>query len=524
MRTSRFAVIRSTEDMPCKQRVVLCTTQYAGTNNVEVYDLEKQGAVYVRTSIPGVLSTLIRWLRKILSDFMPAFLACGDEHKTVPELIALIARKSGYLLEYLEECIDEDAQAAQDLYKQQHSLPGNPWVMFHGTGKKASDGILNIGFHRTQGARAKWGEGTYVSNKIHEALRYTAELKDMTVLVLNMHVGDTAVGSKGQKLFVDSSKETLPAVHTLTSKDKRIYVGSGEPGQLLIVARSSWTFVKEFMSPENLQTIGGGNNQVNACYRGYMASLPQAVRVGMKPPWEDVSAYNSNEFVYAVIPAVARVLKTRSMHETTAGGPAGGAAAPAAGGAAAGQVAAQELRAAYLHRLHFAAKAAWAPVAAGAAAGAPSASLIPWPWTNAGAAAAAAGAPLTPQKRRGGHVAGSASKAPKREDLLYSKSLDQCHGFKVGDRVQITDVFAPYYRIGTSLIGDFACVRAIGQNTHRTILLVEMESESNTAFVKKVNKNQLGPPRSAFPYVTWSSTEQQADHLLAVRPGEVKLA
>ncbi len=515
----RFAVIHSTEDMPCKKRVVLCTTQYAGTNNIEVYDLEKQGAVYVRTSSSALLSTLILWLRKILSDFMPAFLARGDEHKTVPELIALIARKSGYLLEYLEECIDEDAKAAHGLYKQRHNLLGNPCLMFHGTNKNASDGILNLGFHRTQGARAKWGEGTYVSNKIHEALRYTADLKDMTVLVLYMHVGDTAVGSKGQKLFVDSSKETLPAVHTLTSKDQRIHVGSGEPGQLLIVARSSWTFVKEFMSPENLQTIGGGNNQVNACYRGYMASLPEAVKVGMKPPWDDVSAYNSNEFVYAVIPAVARVL---SMHETTAAGPAGGAAAPAAAGAAAAQEAAQQLRAAYVQSLHFAAQAAWAPAAAGAAAGAPSASLIPWPWTKAGAAAAAAGAPLTPQKRGGGHVAGSASKAPKREDLYY-KPLEQCHGLKVGDRVQIKDVFAPY-RIGTRLIDDFACVRAIGQSTSRTIVLVEMENERKTAFVKTVNNKQNGPPKSAFPYVTWSSTEQQADHLLAVRPGDVVLA
>jgi hypothetical protein len=507
--------------MPGKKRVMLCTTQYAGKNNVELYDLEKQGAVYVRTSSPALLSTLILWLRKILSDCMPAFHARGDEHKTVPELIALIAWKSGYLLEYLEEWADEDAQAAQDLYKRKHSLLGNPCLMFHGTSKNASDGILNIGFRRTQGARAKWGEGTYVSQQINEALRYTADLKDMTVLVLYMHVGDTAVGSKGQKLFVDSSKAGWPEVHTLTSKDHRIFVGSGEPGQMLIVARSSWTFVKEFMSPENLQTIGGGNNQVNALYRGYMASLPEAARVGMKAPWEDVSAYNSNEFVYPLIPAAARAGGAAAPAAAgAAAGPAGGAVLSAAAGAAAAQAAAQQLRAAHVQGLHFAAQAA------GAAAGAPSASLntaLKMLCENkAGAAAAAAGAPLTPQKRGGGHVAGSPSKAPKREDL-YHKSFEQLHGLKVGDRVKIVDVFAPY-KSGMSLIGDYAHVRAIGKNTHRTIVLVEMENERKTAFVKAVNKHENGPPKSNFPYVKWSSTEQQADHLLAVRPGDVVLA
>jgi hypothetical protein len=142
---------------------------------------------------------------------------------------------------------------------------------------------------------------------------------------------------------------------------------------------------------------------------------------------------------------------------------------------------------------------------------------------KAGAAAAAAGAPLTPQKREleGGHVAGSASKAPKGDD--YYKSVDERQGFKVGDRVQIVDVFAPY-KSGMSLIGDYAHVRAIGWGAIRTILLVEMENKDKTAFVRAVNRRENGPPKSNFPYVTWSSTEHQADHLLAVRPGQVVLA
>jgi hypothetical protein len=450
--------------------VVLCTYEVAIQKKIDVKDLEVQGSFYVRTSSPLVLQTLVRMLKQMLGNFVSLETVPGIDKITVPELIALISWKSGHLLEYFEECDDEDAKAAQAGYKERHKLKRNPDLMFHGTSRSASDGILELGFRKTKGARAKWGEGTYVTPAINEAWRYTAGSRDMTVLVCFMLVGQTAVGCHGQTKFVDSKDPKLPPVHTLTSEDRRIYVGSGEEGQIRIVARCSWTFVRGLMGPAILKAIGGGNNQVNAEYRAYLDRLPAGVRHNLQP-WADVSAYNSNDQVFDLLPDRAQIV--------------------GAGGAAAGPVAA----------------AAAAPAVPAAPAAAPA------------AAPSAAATQSNPKKRGGGPVAGSASKAPKRE-ISYYVRVEQLFGLKVGDRVQIKNVFAPY-RCGAGLIDDFACVRAIGRNSNRTLVLVEMEDASKTAFVKAANNIKSGNAKSAFPYVTWSSTEQQEDHLLAVRPGDV---
>ena len=425
--------------------------------NLDLKDLEAQGAFYVRKSSPAILETLVRMLQNMLQNFVPLSLVDGIQDKTIPELNALISWKSGHLLDYLEECIDEDAKAAHVRYKERHNLSKLPSLVFHGTSKSASDGILDVGFKETEGARAKWGKGKYVTTCINEAWRYTAELKGMTVLICYMHVGKTAVGSQGQTEFVDSSDPTMPAVHTLTSKCKRILVGSGEEGQILIVVRSSWRFVPPLMSPATLQAIGGGNNQVNAEYRRYLATLPAAVKLDIQP-WPDVSAYNSNEKVYALLPDRPQIV--------------------GAGGAAAAAAVTQ----------------------------------------SSSAAAAAAVTQSNSKKRGGGHVAGSAVKAPKLEKSHYAHV--ELPDLKVGDRVKVKNVFAPY-RNGAGLIDAFGFVRAIGQNCNRTIVLVEMENEVKTAFVKTINNVKSGSFKSAFPYVTWSDTEQQEDHLLEVRPGDV---
>jgi hypothetical protein len=485
-------------------------------------------------------------LKKMLQNFVPLGTVDGIDDKTIPELIALISWKSGNLLEYFEECIDEDAQAAQARYQERHNLSQNPGLVFHGTSKSASDGIVELGFRKTKGARAKYGEGTYVTPWINEAWRYTAELTDMTVLICYMHVGKTAVGSKGQTEFVDSSDPTLPAVHTLTSPDKRILVGSGEEGQLLIVARSSWRFVPELMNPATLQAIGGGNKQVNAEYRGYLASLPRAIKLDIQP-WPDVSAYNSNGTVHALLPDRPQLVG--------AGGAAAAAAADPVAGMAAQAAQAAANRAAYVAGLQAQAAAAAAAAAAPAAPAAPAVAPVAAAaaarpgWVTealashaaytafrqaqaaaAGAAAAAApaaaapaagaaAAPLNSKKRAGEHVAGSAVKAPKLESSHYYARVE-LPGLRVGDRVKIKSVFAPY-KEGGRLINAFGCVRAIGKNCNRTIVLVEMENQLQTDFVKAINSAKNGAFKSAFPYVRWSSTEQQEDHLLAVRPGDV---
>lgn len=461
--------------------MVLCSRQVALKKRIDTDDLEKQDSFWVRTSSPAVLASLVRMLKKILQNFVPLWSVDGIDDKTIPQLIALIAWKSGNLLEYFEECIDKDAQAAQDRYKERHNLSQNPGLVFHGTSKSASDGIVELGFRPTEGARGKYGKGNYVTPWINEAWRYTAELTDMTVLLCYMHVGKTAVGSQFQTEFVDRSNPTRPAVHTLTSPDKRILVGSGEEGQLLIVARSSWRFLPELMNPATLQAIGGGNKQVNAEYRGYLASLPMAVKLDIQP-WADVSAYNSNETVHALLPERPQLVG------------AGGAAAADPVAAQAAQAAAN--RAAYVAGLQAQAAAAAAAPAAGAAA-----------------------APSIPTKRAGEHVAGSAAKAPKLESTHYYARVE-LPGLKVGDRVQIKNVFSPYKHIG-GWRNAFGCVRAIGKNCNRTIVLVEMEDQGITNWVKVINSTKNGAFKSAFPYVRWSDTEQQEDHLLAVRPGDV---
>jgi hypothetical protein len=126
---------------------------------------------------------------------------------------------------------------------------------------------------------------------------------------------------------------------------------------------------------------------------------------------------------------------------------------------------------------------------------------------------------LNSKKRAGEHVAGSAVKAPKLESTHYYARVE-LPGLKVGDRVQIKDIFKPY-RHGADLIDAFGCVRAIGKNCSRTIVLVEMENQVHADWVKVINSTKNGAFKSAFPYVRWSSTEQQEDHLLAVRPGDV---
>ena len=462
--------------------------------NLDLKDLEAQGAFYVRKSNPAILETLVRMLQSMLQNFVPLNLVDGIQDKTIPELIALISWKSGHLLDYLEECIDKDAQAAHARYQERHKLVPKKGLVFHGTSKSASDGILDVGFKETEGARAKWGKGKYVTTCINEAWRYTAELKGMTVLICTMHIGKTAVGSQGQTEFVDSSDPTKPAVHTLTSKCKRILVGSGEEGQISIVARSSWRFVPPLMSPATLQAIGGGNNQVNAEYRRSLATLPEAVKLDIQP-WPNVSAYNSNEKVYALL---------RDRPQMVGAGGAAAAAAVAPVGAAAAAGAAQFLanRFAYVAGLQAKAAAAAAVTQSSSAA----------------AAAAAAVTQSNSKKRGGGHVAGSAVKAPKLEKFHYAHV--ELPDLKVGDRVKIKNVFAPY-RGGGGLIDAFGCVRAIGQNRNRTIVLVEMENEIGTAWVKRINNVKSGSFKSAFPYITWSDTEQQEDHLLAVRPGDV---
>ena len=473
--------------------MVLCSCRFANINGLDFKDLDVEGAFYVRKSSPEVLESLVLMLQKMLQNFAPLSSIHGILDKTIPELIALISWKSGHLLEYLEECIDEDVQAAHARYQERHNLLQKKGLVFHGTSKSASDGILDVGFKKTEKARGKWGEGTYVTTHINEAWRYTAELKGMTVLICYMHVGKTAVGSQGQTEFVDSSDPTMPAVHTLTSKCKRILVGSGEEGQISIVARSSWRFVPPLMSPATLQAIGGGNNQVNAEYRRYLATLPAAVKLDIQP-WPDVSAYNRNEQVYAVLPDRPQIVG--------AGGAAAAAAAPvgAAAAAAAGAV-------------------ATAQASAGRAVNNNAVLQV----QAAAAAAGAAGTQSNSKKRGGGHVAGSAVQAPKRK----APKLETFHyahielpGLKVGDRVQIKKVFKPYRRAGY-LIDAFGCVRAIGQNCTRTIVLVEMENQLQADWVKSINNVKNGILKSAFPYVTWSDTEQQEDHLLAVRPKDV---
>ena len=461
--------------MPYEKRVVLCSRELAKQMNLDLKDLESQGAFYVRKSSPAILETLVKMLQNMLQNFVQERRVDGIQDKTIPELIALISWKSGHLLDYLEECIDADVKAAHVRYKERHNLSELPKLVYHGTSKSASDGILDVGFKETEGARAKWGKGKYVTANINEAWRYTAELKGMTVLICYMHVGKTAVGSEGQTEFVDSSDPTMPAVHTLTSNCKRILVGSAEEGQILIVARSSWRFVPSLISPATLQAIGGGNNQVNAEYRRYLATLPAAVKLDIKP-WPDVSAYNSNEKVYALLPDRPQIVG------------AGGAAAAAAVAPVGAVAAATASRAAYVAGL------------------------------QAKAAAAAAVTQSNSKKRGGGHVAGSAVKAPKLEKSHYAHV--ELPDLKVGDRVKIKNVFAPY-RNGVGLIDAFGFVWAIGRNKNRTIVLVEMENELKTAFVKTINNTKSGQFTSAFPYVTWSSTEQQEDHLLAVRPRDV---
>lgn len=161
--------------------MVLCTLQLALQKDVDLRDLERQSAFYVRTSSPAILTVLVRMLKKMLGNFVPLFTIDGIDDKTVPELIALISWKSGHLLEYFEECIDEDAQDAQARYQERHHLFKNPDLMFHDTSKSASDGILDLGFRITEGARVKWDKGNYLTPKINEAWRYTAELRGMTV-------------------------------------------------------------------------------------------------------------------------------------------------------------------------------------------------------------------------------------------------------------------------------------------------------------------------------------------------------
>ncbi len=94
-------------------------------------------------------------------------------------------------------------------------------------------------------------------------------------------------------------------------------------------------------------------------------------------------------------------------------------------------------------------------------------------------------APVTqwnPKKRGGGHVAGSASRAPKREYSHYVHV--ELSDLKVDDRVQIKNVFAPYHD-GGQLIDEFVCVRVIGRNGNRTLVLEEMEKEHKTVFHSK---------------------------------------
>jgi hypothetical protein len=94
--------------MPCEKRVVLCSFEVTLQKNIDVKDLEVQGAVYVRTTCPAILQSLVRMLKQILGNFVSLETVTGIDDKTVPELITLISWKSGHLLEYFEECIDED--------------------------------------------------------------------------------------------------------------------------------------------------------------------------------------------------------------------------------------------------------------------------------------------------------------------------------------------------------------------------------------------------------------------------------
>ena len=89
--------------------MVLCTYEVAIQKKIDVKDLEVQGSFYVRTTCPLVLQSLVRMLKQMLGNFVSLETVTGIDDKTVPELITLISWKSGHLLEYFEECIDEDA-------------------------------------------------------------------------------------------------------------------------------------------------------------------------------------------------------------------------------------------------------------------------------------------------------------------------------------------------------------------------------------------------------------------------------